>query len=334
MRPSTVPAGTCAPGLSRLITIWSRARPSARAGRERPVDAARARGTPAASPPAIAALARVGWANRRSLTGGFGAAAPASRARRAGRSCARAACAAPGRRAHGVRGRRRGLRVGCGERELGGGPARGRASAAWARRRAWTPWRGAHTCTCCRTRPASGCSGPGGRSAHPGDAHVAHRDRPASRRRRRPRCRGGRRSSRPRPQGYGAWLRSPRLSTSRRRSPSRRPGSGPRSGRERADEVGWQPADAPARAGAPSRRTSPRGCRRRPRRGCPCRRRPPAGSAPPRRSRPRGCTGPPRRRRWRRRRRSSRSSGMNCIQPTRARGARRRGCGRSRSRSR
>ena len=69
MRPSTVPAGTCEPTLSFLMTIWSRPRPSARAGVSAP-SMRPVRRNSCCAPPAAAALRRVGLANRRSLTGG------------------------------------------------------------------------------------------------------------------------------------------------------------------------------------------------------------------------------------------------------------------------
>ena len=77
MRPSTVPAGTCAPSLSRLITIWSRARPSARAGRQRAVDAARAQELLLGAAGRPRRSRACGCANRRSLTGGSVASAAA-----------------------------------------------------------------------------------------------------------------------------------------------------------------------------------------------------------------------------------------------------------------
>ena len=71
MRPSTVPAGTCEPSLRCLMTIWSRPRPSARAGVSAP-SIRPVRRNSCCAPPAAIAFARVGCANRRDFTAGCG----------------------------------------------------------------------------------------------------------------------------------------------------------------------------------------------------------------------------------------------------------------------
>ena len=80
MRPSTVPAGTCEPTLSCLMTIWSRAEAERARRRERAVDPAGAQELLLGAAGGRGVRRASGCANRRSLTGGSAGAAASSTA--------------------------------------------------------------------------------------------------------------------------------------------------------------------------------------------------------------------------------------------------------------
>ena len=299
-RPSTVPAVTRAPR------------------RSRPRGAGLCR--PARPRPALSWLARrrprraAGPGGRRGAPSACATAAPAGRAWRRGRAPA----PAPARVAA-----RGGLRP----RGAGSGPARRGVVAAARpaperacgapRGSAWPRRRAARTCRCCRGRPAGRRSGRAAtsgrcRTMRPSlTATTGARARVTSVTARRPSLATGR-------AGVGAAAGGERAA-GQPAAVGRAPGDGEAALREpgqRAHEVGREAADEARAHASRTRRTSPRGCRRRSRAAGRCRRPPRAGSGRRRRSRRRGCRGRAGRRGCRPRRSAAQLDGMNCIQPS------------------